>query len=60
MRSLLPPPSLLAARTEQVSHVLKHGQTTPGGVELPVAEPGTEGQYFYSDKVHPSGAQGGA
>lgn len=39
----------------QVSHVLKKGQTTPAGVELPVAEPGTEGQYFFYDKVHPSG-----
>ncbi|KAL4440672.1 hypothetical protein ABPG77_000381 [Micractinium sp. CCAP 211/92] len=38
----------------KVSHVLKKGQTTPAGVELPVAEPGTEGQYFFYDKVHPS------
>lgn len=38
----------------KVSRVLKPGQTTPAGVELPVAQPGTEGQYFFYDKVHPS------
>ncbi len=42
----------------QVSHVLKKGQTTPAGVELPVAEPGTESQYYFYDKVHPSGGVG--
>ena len=39
----------------QVSRVIKPGQVTPNGVKLPVAEPGTERQYYFYDRVHPSG-----
>lgn len=39
----------------QVGRVLKPGKVSPAGVALPVAEPGTEAEYFYSDAVHPSG-----
>ncbi|KAI3436557.1 hypothetical protein D9Q98_005973 [Chlorella vulgaris] len=38
----------------KVSHVLKASQVSPEGLVLPVAQPGTEGDYFYYDKVHPS------
>jgi hypothetical protein len=41
----------------QVSHVLKPGQVTHEGVALPIAAPGTEGDYFFYDRVHPSGEQ---
>lgn len=42
----------------KVSHVLKGGQVSPQGAQLPVATPGTEAQYFFYDKVHPSGGFG--
>ncbi|PSC72893.1 photosystem II reaction cent isoform B [Micractinium conductrix] len=38
----------------KVSRVIKPGQVTPNGVKLPVAEPGTERQYYFYDRVHPS------
>lgn len=48
-------PSCCTRPSRQVGRVLKPSKVSPAGVALPVAEPGTEAEYFYSDAVHPTG-----